>query len=135
MTDEEESRLGNIDNLIKSMKKELKSSIEFLKKREWSMGNGQCPECCGVPESWHGNPCYLTTENIGHELNCKLAESLKELGETPLIKGDFVSEIEYESYITDNGFFSTRKKTAEGCHKYKKFIDKTVEAINNEKTN
>jgi len=112
------------------VKRQIKT-IKYLKEREWSMGNGQCPECCGVPESWHGHPCFLTTENIGHEHNCKLAEALKELGENPLMKGDFVSDVEFENYFTESGFFSTRKKTAEGCPKYKKFID----GIFNEKTN
>jgi hypothetical protein len=97
-------------------------TIQYLKKREWSMGNGQCQECCGVPASWHGHPCYLTTENIGHELDCPLAMLLKELGENPLMKGDFVSDVEFENYITESGFFSTRKKTANGCPKYKKWV-------------
>jgi len=95
------------------------SVLEYLQKREWSMGNGQCPECYGVPESWHGHPCYMDAKTIGHEKGCKLAESLRDLGETPLMKGDFKTEKEYEHFISDNGFFGTRLKTKTGCPRYK----------------
>ena len=63
------------------------------------MGKKQCPECCGVDNSWHGHPLHLTTKKIGHEPGCALAASLKELGEQPLMMGDFESDIEYECYI------------------------------------
>jgi len=65
------------------------SAVKYLKDKEWSMGNGQCPECCGVPESWYGHPCHLKAETIGHKADCPLAASLRDLGDTPLMIGDF----------------------------------------------
>lgn len=70
----------------------MNKSTEYLKKHEWSMGNGQCPECCGVPASWHGHPCHMTAETIGHEADCSLAAALRDAGETPLMKGSASSE-------------------------------------------
>ena len=93
----------------------MDKAIEYLKKREWSMGNGQCPDCCGVPESWHGHPCHMTAETIGHESGCSLAETLREMGERPLMKGEFKSDAQFEHYISDGGFYGTRPKTTEGC--------------------
>ena len=75
------------------------------------MGNGQCPECYGVPKSWHGHPDYLKARTIGHEINCKLAESLRGLGDEPLMKGDIAGP-DYETYWTQEGFLSTRIITA-----------------------
>ena len=51
------------------------------------MGNGQCPECCGVPESWFPHPCHPTPETLGHELDCPLAAAIKEAGGNPLYLG------------------------------------------------
>lgn len=85
-----------------------------MKKLEWSMGNGQCPECCGVPASWHGQPGHMTTDTIGHEAECPLAAALRDAGETPLMKGDFTSNVEFEHYISESGFFGTRPKTEHG---------------------
>lgn len=84
-------------------------ALEYLKGKEWSMGNGQCPECCGVPESWHGHPCHLTAKNIGHRKNCGLAAALLELGDTPLMAGDFTGP-DYELYWTESGGLLTRIK-------------------------
>jgi len=71
------------------------------------MGNGQCPECCGVPESWHGTVNHLTADTIGHKKNCLLAASLREKGITPTMKGSFTGP-DYETYWNDNGFLHTR---------------------------
>lgn len=95
-------------------------TLEYLQGREWSMGNGQCPECYGVPESWHGHPCHMDSESIGHEKGCKLADSLFELGAIPLMKGEYKTEKEYENFISENGFHGTRLKTETGCPRYKK---------------
>lgn len=102
----------------------MNKTTEYLKKMEWSMGNGQCPECCGVPASWHGHPCHMTTENIGHEADCSLAAALRDAGEAPLMKGDFTSNMEFEHYITESGFFGTRPKTEEGCPRYRAYAEK-----------
>lgn len=97
----------------------MHEAAKYLKKREWSMGNGQCPDCCGVPASWYGHPLHMKTNSIGHEAACTLAAALRGLGESPLMKGDFTSAVEYEHYISDEGFYGVRPKTAEGCPRYK----------------
>lgn len=101
----------------------IKKTINYLKKREWSMGNGQCPDCEGVPPSWHGHSLHMDAGSIGHEPDCPLAASLRELGVTPLMKGEFTSDIEYEHFISDEGFYGTRPKTEGGCPRYRKAAD------------
>ena len=54
----------------------MKKTIKYLRKNEWSMGNGQCPICCG-PKPRRG----WWTDKVGHKKDCKLAECLNELGE------------------------------------------------------
>jgi hypothetical protein len=108
----------------------MNSATKYLLAREWSMGNGQCPDCCGVPPSWHGHPLYLKTEKIGHQKGCKLAAALTSAGESPLMQGEFVSDVEYEDHITDDGFFTTRLKTAEGCPKYRAHMKEVESAFN-----
>ena len=57
-------------------------TIQWLRKDEWTMGNGQCPDCCGCkPGGWVGHPCVPTSDYEGHEKGCPRAESLEELGE------------------------------------------------------
>lgn len=56
----------------------------YLQKLEWSMGNGQCPECCGVPKGWR----LTEPEDMGHKADCNLAAALRDLGDTPLMIGD-----------------------------------------------
>jgi hypothetical protein len=91
------------------MKKPTKA-IKYLKKKEWSMGNGQCPECCGVPPDWLGHPLYLDSSKIGHKPGCKLASALNSVGEHPVMIGEFVSDKVYECYVDNSGFLSTRIK-------------------------
>lgn len=74
----------------------MNNTLKHLKEKEWSMGNGQCPECYGVPESWLGHINHLTFDTIGHKKDCVLVACLRELGEAPLIKGEFKGEAEYE---------------------------------------
>ena len=107
----------------------MDKATKYLKKRELSMGNGQCPDCCGVPESWHGHPCHMTVETIGHEPGCLLAKALRAMGERPLMKGKFKSEARFESYISDEGFYGTRPKTAEGCPRYRAQAEKMQQAF------
>ena len=94
---------------------------DYLKRQEWSMGNGQCPECCGVPASWHGHPCHMTADTIGHELDCPLADAMAELGMRPLYVGEYKSADQFETYISDSGIIGTRPKTAEGCSRVAEF--------------
>lgn len=73
----------------------------YLKDREWSMGNGQCPDCCGLPPgwlSWTGHTFYR--EKIGHELDCKLASALRDVGGSPLMLGTYTdgpTKAEYDA--------------------------------------
>lgn len=60
------------------------------------MGNGQCPECCGVSEKWYGDYNHAKKGDIGHKKKCDLASSINELGGNAILKGDFKSDIEYE---------------------------------------
>ena len=98
------------------------SAIKYLKGKEWSMGNGQCPDCCGVPASWHGHPNYMTPETIGHKEDCTLADSLSELGESPLFIGEFKSDKEYEDFISEarqqSRFFWRDGDTASAVNNY-----------------
>lgn len=102
----------------------MQKTIDYLKKLEWSIGNGQCPECNGVPESWHGHPLHMTADSIGHDRKCQLAEALLECGEKPMMKGDFSSDVEFEPFIGDDGSLGTRHKTADGCPRYKAAVDR-----------
>lgn len=79
------------------------------------MGNGQCPECYGTPESWLGHPCHLTPKTLGHKVDCSLAKAMSDVGLKPLYLGQSKLTEEYESYITEHGFCSTRPKTKNGC--------------------
>ena len=63
-------------------------AIAYLRKLEWSAGNGQCHECWGGPKAiWEGHPCWSDDphsgqEPFGHKPDCPLAASLEGLGET-----------------------------------------------------
>jgi len=53
----------------------------YLTKKEWSMGNGQCHECCGLGPNWgKGFANEPAPEETGHKKNCKYAKMMKELG-------------------------------------------------------
>ena len=109
-------RIGGGDEVEKMDKI---NTIEYLLDKEWSMGTDQCPECCGVSSSWLGHFAHLDGSKIGHKENCKLAVALKDSGITPIMIGEFVSDTTYECHITDDGVFSTRPKTKDGCPKLK----------------
>lgn len=56
--------------------------VKYLRDKEWSMGHGQCPECCGgQPDKWFPHPCYDSKDEEGHQPDCKLAKSLEDVGE------------------------------------------------------
>ena len=48
-------------------------AIQYLRKIEWSHEDHSCPECEAHPP-WYG------TGNVGHRLDCELANALKDLG-------------------------------------------------------
>ena len=62
--------------------------IDYLQAREWSMGNGQCPDCCGLSLDWLRHFTYLPDRRAGHKLDCKLAGALREAGVEPMLEGD-----------------------------------------------
>lgn len=93
----------------------------YWRKKEWSMGNGQCPKCLGVHEGWLGHPLHFNAASIGHKKDCLLAEALEELGETPVMVGEFKSDKKFEHFITEQGIFGVRGKTKDGCPRYKEF--------------
>jgi hypothetical protein len=99
-------------------------ALKYLRKREWSMGNGQCPECCGVHEGWLGHLLYKTSKNIGHKKKCKLAKAIKSLGGEVLYEGKSKLMDEYETFISEQGIFGTRLKTKDGCPRVKEYNEK-----------
>ena len=102
----------------------MNETIQYLKKKEWSMGNGQCPECCGVPKNWHGHPCHMEAESIGRKENCGVAKALICAGEKPLFIGEYLSTAKFEHFISENGILGTRRETKNGCHRVKKYNKK-----------
>ena len=53
-----------------------KETEKYLRKKEWSMGNGQCDECEGLgPDMLGWDP-----STFGHEKDCKFAKMMVELG-------------------------------------------------------
>lgn len=86
-------------------------ALNYLLQKEWSTGNGQCPECLGVHEGWHGHPIYLTADKIGHKKGCPLATAIASLGGDALVEGAYKDERVYEIYWTEAGFLSTRVKS------------------------
>ena len=90
--------------------------LAYLQGKEWSMGcggkenRGQCPECYGSGVNAHGHPCYLTADTIGHEVGCELAVSIRNLGGNVIFKGEYESDVVWESFVTEGGLYSTRVK-------------------------
>jgi hypothetical protein len=101
----------------------MSNILKYLRQREWSMGNGQCPDCCGVGEDWIGDMMFLDGSGVGHKRGCKLAQAIHEAGGTPLMVGESKSTEQYEIFISKGGWFGTRPKTKDGCHRYKAFAE------------
>lgn len=72
----------------------LQHIVEYLRKQEWSMGNGQCPECKGHnPDGrWDGHPCAPKREMHGHEPDCLLYKALLSTGELIIVRIDFSND-------------------------------------------
>jgi len=94
---------------------------DYLRSKEWSMGNGQCPECNGLDPDHYGTGGWIRKSEFGHTTNCPLGLSLKEIGLEVLFQGEFNPKIEYENYINEDGVFGIRPKTEEGCPRLRKF--------------
>ena len=58
----------------------MPTAFDYLRGLEWSMGNGQCPECHGVSEAWTGDFRYPEIENTGHKRDCVLAAAILDVG-------------------------------------------------------
>ena len=58
----------------------MTEALSYLESLEYSVGNGQCPECWGVPPSWHGHPCHPNPKSIGHAAKCPLAKAIISAG-------------------------------------------------------
>ena len=70
----------------------MSKAVEILKDKEWSMGNGQCPECYGLHKGWvEGDNIYLF-KNVGHRENCGRANAIRELGGDVYFVGELDSE-------------------------------------------
>ena len=67
-----------ISNNLISKKPNYSAAVRYLRKNEWSMGNGQCPDCCGSqPGKWDFRPeC-----KEGHKFDCLLAGALSSFGD------------------------------------------------------
>lgn len=68
----------------------MSTALSYLQRKEWSMGNGQCPDCYGVSTEWLGHPLYMTADSIGHKQGCPMAAAIAELGVAPVMIGSFV---------------------------------------------
>jgi hypothetical protein len=77
---------------------DIEKVLKHIQKDEWSMGNGQCRECCGVHAGWYGHPLHMEKESIGHEPGCQTGESVRELGGETLFKGEFTPTSEQQKY-------------------------------------
>lgn len=51
------------------------TALKYLRKDEWTMGNGQCHDCCGSAprRGWW-------TKTVGHKKYCRLAKAIESLG-------------------------------------------------------
>lgn len=64
---------------MSNLKATLDGDWAYLRKQEWSMGNGQCPECHAKGPSWLGIGGW--GQEIGHKPDCPMAAILKRLGQ------------------------------------------------------
>ena len=57
------------------MKTVTLTALVYLRKHEWTTGNGQCEECagCAPRKGWW-------TETVGHKKNCQLGKAIESLG-------------------------------------------------------
>ena len=93
-------------------------AIEYLRSREWSMGNGQCPDCGGISLAWYDReveqcrklvelfsgkpmPLLLVRGPAGHKDNCCLASSLVSLGQEILWSKDHDTRLPNELWVEE----------------------------------
>jgi hypothetical protein len=80
----------------------MNRALKYLLKKEWSMGNGQCPECGGVPECWFPHPLHAEPESLGHKKYCVLARAIEEAGGKPLYLGKSKLKGKYRFGLSDD---------------------------------
>ena len=69
----------NLD--FKAPPKVQSKALAMLQQGEWSMGNGQCPDCHGCqPSEW-----WCDHIPWGHKPDCARAAAMQELGGKPLM--------------------------------------------------
>ena len=91
-------------------------TVEFLRRREWSMGNGQCPECHGAPLEWVGHPCYAGQDGpskFGHTAECPWAQMLEDAGERVLRQDTLFPECWQHGVPDDNARLRARRRHEE----------------------
>tara|TARA_R110002126_G_scaffold182843_3_gene331464 strand:- start:2353 stop:2646 length:294 start_codon:yes stop_codon:yes gene_type:complete len=64
----------------------MDAAIKYLRDKEWSMGHGQCDDCCGLSPNkyWH----LTCGDKQGHKLHCEFAKVLIDMGEKVFFIGD-----------------------------------------------
>jgi len=71
LTERRQKELGESVNL-------KRQALDFLKRAEWSVGNGQCPQCMGLSPNFFDRatdtPPFAKT---GHKQNCAHAELIQ----------------------------------------------------------
>lgn len=65
------------------------AALKYLLVKEFSAGNGQCPECWGAPPRWFGHPCFRDASLIGHHKDCELATAICEAGGSTVFLGEY----------------------------------------------
>ncbi len=85
----------------------------YLRRKEFSIGNGQCPECCGVPPSWLGHPLHRTQDTIGHKKDCDLAQAITSVGGSVVFIGEYKSFDFAPSYRENTVRGAAAKKLSE----------------------
>ena len=107
--------------------------LNYLLKKEWSLGNNQCPECFGRGESWLGHPSALTPDLLGHKLDCELARNIESCGGNPLFLGESKLTDKYEVIMLENGIITTRLvgEDVEGHNRADNFLNNFFDGILN----
>lgn len=71
----------------------MKSYVTKLREKEWSMGHGQCPECCGLGPKLYLDGFANEIKNpklIGHSKFCLLARVMRDRELNPIMLGKFM---------------------------------------------
>ncbi len=94
----------------------MSKALKFLLKNEWTMGNGQCDECCGGHKGWHDHPCYRGYEGTGHSYNCGIGLAIRELGGETHFIGELDNEGNRRYTLGVDKFNFIKGNYAEDCY-------------------